>query len=174
MFLAKFLNKAKKIVTVLSLVFGLLTLSINANAQNSSSQNKVQNKSNQSIRADDGDIYRIAKLQGYNDGLRRINKDARKKHKKPQKTSEYKNGTNGYKVYYGKQKDAKKIYVGSNKLYKQAYNEKKRIYQQAYREGFLEGYNRPENSKTVDANQKVLVQRKRNIFSRFGRFILRH
>lgn len=175
MFLTKLLNKAKKIGMALSLVFGfLLILPINTNAQNSDNRSKVQDKSNQSIRADDGDLYRIAKLQGYNDGLRRGAKDARKKNKKPQKTSEYKNGTNGYKVYYGKRKDSKKIYGRNNKLYKQAYNEKKRTYQQAYRDGFLVGYSKADNGNSVYVSQKVSVQRRRNVFSRIRRLILRY
>jgi hypothetical protein len=166
MFLINLLNKTKKIGTALSLFFGfLLILPININAQE---------KANQSMRADDGDLYRIAKLQGYNDGLRRGAKDARKKNKKPQKTNEYKNGTKGYKVYYGKRKDAKMIYGGSNKLYKKAYNEKKRIYQQTYRDGFLEGYGKANNSNPVNVNQTVSVRRKGNIFSRIKRFILRN
>jgi flagellar biosynthesis/type III secretory pathway protein FliH len=166
MFLINLLDKTKIIGTAHSIVFGLMfILPININAQD---------KSNQSMRADDGDLYRIAKLQGYNDGLRRGAKDARKKNKKPQRTGEYKNGTNGYKVYYGKRKDAKKIYGGNNKLYKKAYNEKKRIYQQAYRDGFLDGYGKADNSNSVNVNQTVSIQRKRNIFSRIKRFILRN
>jgi len=175
MFSTKLLNKTKKIGIALSLIFGfLLIIPINTKAQNSDTRSKVQDKSNQSIRADDSDLYRIAKLQGYNDGLRRGAKDARKKHKTPQKTSEYKNGTNGYKVYYGNQKDSKKIYGGNSKIYKQAYNEKKRTYQQAYRDGFLEGYNKADDSNSVNVSQKVSVRRKRNVFGRIRRLILRH
>ncbi len=175
MFLTKLLNKTKRNGMTLSLVFGfLLILPINTNAQNSDNRSKVQDKSNQNIRADDSDLFRIAKLQGYNDGLKRAAKDARKNHKNPQKTSEYKNGTNGYKVYYGKQKDSKKIYGGTSKIYKQAYNEKKRTYQQAYRDGFLEGYNKADNSNSVNVSQKISVRRKRNVFGRIRQLILRH
>ncbi len=149
-------------------------LPVNVIAQDSVARSRVQNKTHQSLLAEDGDLYRIAKLQGYNDGLRKSARDARNKHKKPQKTSEYKNGTNGYKVYYGKKKDSKKIYGENNKLYKQAYNEKQRTYQQAYRDGFLEAYGKADNINSADIRQKITVQRKRNVFSRFRRLILRH
>lgn len=175
MFLTKLLNKTSEVGTIFSLVFGfLLILSADANAQNSNNSTQIRDKSNQSVYADDTDLYRIAKLQGYNDGLRRSAKDAGKKSKKAQKTGEYKNATNGFKIYYGKQKDSKKIYGGNNKLYKQAYNEKKRIYRQAYRDGFLEGYSKADNRSSANARQKISVKRKRNFFGRLRRLILRY
>ncbi|MDQ6786931.1 MAG: hypothetical protein M3033_09005 [Acidobacteriota bacterium] len=175
MLLAKHFIKTKKIVISLSLFFGfLLLLSLNVCAQNSNNQNPVPNNSNQSIRADDSDLYRIAKVQGYNDGLRRGAKDARKRHKNPQKTIEYKNGTNGFKIYYGKRKDYKQIYAGNNKLYKRAYDEKKKAYQKAYRDAFLEGFSKADNGSLADGRSNVSVRSKRGIFHRIRRFILRH
>ncbi len=175
MLLTKHLSKTKKIGISLSLVFGfLLIISVNVNAQNPNSRSSVRKNSSHSILAEDSDLYRIAKVQGYNDGVRIGTKDARKRRKNPQKTSEYKNGTNGFKVYYGKNKDYKQIYGRNNKLYKQAYNEKKKAYQQVYRDGFLEGFSKADNGNSIKGYSNVTVRRKRNVFSRIRRFILRH
>lgn len=63
-------------------------------------------------------VYRIAQQNGYNDGLRKGEEDARERHNNPTGTSEYKHATNGYSSSYGN-KDA---------------------YKQAYRQAFLQGF----------------------------------
>lgn len=164
MILNKHLGKIKEILVHISLICGfLLVISLNANAQNSNN-----------TRADENDLYLIAKVQGYNDGLRRGTKDARKKRKNPQKTSEYKNGTNGFEAYYGKRKDYKRTYAGNKKLHKQVYNERKKAYQKVYRDGFMEGFAKAGNANPVKARSNVAVRKKRSVFGRIRRFILRN
>lgn len=164
----------RKIIIGLSLILGFLHLSnINVNAQSADARSSSRNNADQIKLADDSDISRIAKVQGFNDGLRRTAIDAGKKRKNPRKTSEYKNGTNGFKGYYGKKKDSEQRYALNKKLTKQVYNEKKLVYQKAYRDGFLEGYNKPDNINSVDSRNKITIKRKRNVFSRLRRLILR-
>lgn len=167
------LSKIRKTRIALSLIFGFLLLSAaGINAQSADNRNSVQNSPNSIRLADDGDISRVARVQGYNDGLRRAAKDARKRHKNPQKTAEYKNATNGYELYYSSKKESKRIYGGNKKLYKQAYNGKRKLYQQAYRDGFLEGFSKADNDNSV-ARQSVAVRRKPGFFHRIRRFIFR-
>lgn len=171
----KHLARTRKITIGLSLILGFTHFStVNVNAQSADNRSSSRNNSNQIKLADDNDLYQIAKVQGFNDGSRRTANDSRKKRKNPQKTSEYKNGTNGFKVYYGKKKNSEQRYALNKKLIKQAYNEKKLSYQKAYREGFLEGYNKIDNINSAESRNKIIVKRKRNIFSRLRRVILRH
>ncbi len=159
----------------LSLVlFFLLVTTAEVDAQRSEKRISAQDNFSEDIRAEDNDLYRIAKVQGYNDGLKRAAKDARKKRKNPLKSAEYKNGANGFKIYYGKQRDYKRVYAGGNKLYKQAYDEKRKSYQKAYRDGFLEGFNKADNGSRVGVRTNVTVRKKRNVFGRIKRFILRN
>jgi hypothetical protein len=62
--------------------------------------------------------YQIAQQNGYNDGLRKGQEDAREGHNNPTGTSEYRNAMNGYDSRMGD----------------------RRQYQQAYRQGFLQGF----------------------------------
>jgi hypothetical protein len=170
MLFTKYLSKTKKVGMSLSFVFGFLLLTfINVNAQSPNNRSLVSRIN----LADDSDLSRIAKRQGYNDGLKRATKDTRKRLKNPRKASEYKNGTNGFKVYFGSNKDSKQLYGGNSKLYKQAYNEKRKGYQKAYRDGFLEGYSKTVNGNSLDGQSGVTVRKKRSVFGRFRRFILR-
>ena len=63
-------------------------------------------------------IYRIAQQNGYNDGLRKGQEDAREGHNNPTGTNEYRRATNGYDSRMGDRYQ----------------------YQQAYRQGFLQGF----------------------------------
>ncbi len=171
----KHLARTRKITIGLSLVLGFMHFStVSVNAQSTDNRSSSRTNSNQIKLADDTDLSRIAKVQGFNDGLRRVAKDSRKKRKNPQKTSEYKNGTNGFKGYYGEKEDSEQRYAINKKLIKQVYNKKRLIYQNAYREGFLEGYNKTDNSNSADSRNKITTKRKRNIVSRLRRLILRH
>jgi hypothetical protein len=64
------------------------------------------------------DIYRVAQQNGYNDGLRKGQQDAREGHNNPTGTNEYRRATNGYDSRMGDRYQ----------------------YQQAYRQGFLQGF----------------------------------
>ena len=175
MLLIKNFRNARKLEISFSLLCGFLfMLSADAAAQNAANRSSIPNNSSQNIRADDADLYRIAKVQGYNDGLRIGAKDGRKKRKDPQKIGEYKNADNGFEIYFGERKEYKQIYGKNNKLYKQAYKEKKKAYRQTYRDGFFEGYNKVGGGGSINNQSKVTVRRKRGVFGRLRRIILRH
>ena len=82
-------------------------------------------------------VYRIAQQNGYNDGLRKGEEDARERHNNPTGTSEYKHATNGYNSSYGN-KDA----------YKQAYR-------QAFLQGFDEGQSRYYNNNRYGSRNRT-------------------
>lgn len=169
----KFQARIKKIGAVVFLIFGFLLLSSGVNAQNSVARDSVKNNPRASRRADDSDVSRIARVQGFNDGLKNGAANVRKRNKNPKKTKEYKNGSNGYKIYYGNRKYYKQTYGGGNrKLYRQAYSENKKAYREAYREGFLEGFNKAGDDYSASARPAITVRRKPGIFSRLRRVIL--
>jgi hypothetical protein len=143
----KSLNKIKGFGIALSLAFGLLFLSnINVQAQYSrddgwgndrrerrdarreTRQNRVVVVTNNSRIYRDGDFYerggygtiaQIARLNGYQDGLREGADDARDGDRfDPYDEGAYKEGDGGYKRSYGN----------------------KKAYEQIYRQGFMRGY----------------------------------
>lgn len=152
----KFLGSLKKIGLVLSLIFGFILLS------NSSAQAQYRNDRGYGRNGDYGnnggygnngryrnDIYRIAQQNGYNDGLRKGEEDARENHNNPQGTSEYKRATNGYDSRLG------------NK------NEYKDAYRQAFLQGFDEGqnggyYNNGNNGRNGNQNRYPNQNRRGN------------
>lgn len=78
------------------------------------------------------DIYRIAQQNGYNDGLRKGEEDAREGHNNPTGTSEYKRATNGYDSRMGDRYQ----------------------YQQAYRQAFLQGFSESQNNGRYNRNRR--------------------
>jgi len=77
-------------------------------------------------RNDRNDVVRIAQQNGYNDGIRRGQEDrSRRRGNEMNRSSEYRDGTRGYRSEYG-----------NRDLYRQAYREGfQRGYEEAYRRG---------------------------------------
>src|SRR5690349_12340911 len=104
---------------VISLAFGFIVIADNAvSAQYGGYRNGGYGNG----------IYQIAQQNGYNDGLRKGQEDAREGHNNPTGTSLYRNADNGY--------DRR---MGSKDQYRE-------IYRQAFLRGFADGQNSSYNN----------------------------
>ncbi len=121
----KFIYNLKRIGFVLTLIFSFILLSNSAaQAQYRDNRGYGRNGGYGNNGGYRNDIYRIAQQNGYNDGLRKGEEDARERHNNPQGTSEYKRATNGYDSRLGRKDD----------------------YKQAYRQAFLQGFDEAQNN----------------------------
>lgn len=148
----KYFGNLKKIGLVLSLVFGFILLSnTSASAQYRDNRGYGRNGGYGNNGGYRNDIYRIAQQNGYNDGLRKGEEDARERHSNPQGTSEYKRATNGYDSRYGNKDE----------------------YKQAYRQAFLQGFDEAQNNGYNNNNGRYGNQNRRRNTNNNGVNILR-
>ncbi len=85
-------------------------------------------------------LYQIAQQNGYNDGLRKGQEDAREGHNNPTGTSEYKSASNGYNSSYG-----------NKNSYKDAYRQ---AFLQGFQNGYNQNYNRNNNGYGNNGNRR--------------------
>jgi len=108
-----FYSGVLKAVAVISLVFGVIVIANDAAQAQYGNYGRYGGYGN--------GVYQIAQQNGYNDGYRKGQEDARERHNNPTGTSLYRNGDNGY--------DSR---MGSKSQYRD-------IYRQAFLRGFSDG-----------------------------------